>query len=138
CSEETQIVRSYRTTQASRPRIARSRETLTPHCRRERSYSMTRRDDGSGAAERPPILISRRQLIHRTVGLGLALTASAPFLERIEAAAAASEVETSSTTLNILTWETYDNQPWLDQFKKKTGITVHATNVGSPAEMFAK
>ena len=44
----------------------------------------------------------------------------------------------ASQTLNILTWETYDNQPWLNEFKKKTGITVHATNVGSPAEMFAK
>jgi spermidine/putrescine-binding protein len=41
-------------------------------------------------------------------------------------------------TLNLLTWEGYHEQPWLDEFTKETGIKVNATNVGSPAEMFAK
>jgi spermidine/putrescine-binding protein len=41
-------------------------------------------------------------------------------------------------TLNVLTWETYHNKPWLDEFTKATGIKVNAVNVGSPAEMFAK
>jgi spermidine/putrescine-binding protein len=44
----------------------------------------------------------------------------------------------SDATLNVLTWETYHEQPWLDEFTKDTGIKVNATNVGSPDEMFAK
>jgi spermidine/putrescine-binding protein len=44
----------------------------------------------------------------------------------------------SAKSLNILTWETYHDKKWLDEFKKKTGIEVKATNVGSPAEMFSK
>ena len=37
-------------------------------------------------------------------------------------------------SLNIMTWETYHDQAYLDEFKKQTGIEVKATNVGSPAE----
>src|ERR1700730_15743588 len=93
--------------------------------------------------DRPPIYLSRRSLIHRTVGLALGATALEPLIRAAEANAgvnSARRVSASqaSQTLNILTWETYDNQPWLDEFKKKTGITVSATKVGSPAEMFAK
>ncbi|MDT5053957.1 MAG: spermidine/putrescine transport system substrate-binding protein [Mycobacterium sp.] len=44
----------------------------------------------------------------------------------------------SDATLNVVTWETYHEQPWLDVFTKDTGIKVNATNVGSPDEMFAK
>ena len=44
----------------------------------------------------------------------------------------------SAKSLNILTWETYHDKKWLDEFKKQTGIEVKATNVGSPAEMFSK
>jgi spermidine/putrescine transport system substrate-binding protein len=41
-------------------------------------------------------------------------------------------------TLNILTWETYHDPAWLDEFAKETGIKVNAVNVGSADEMFAK
>lgn len=41
-------------------------------------------------------------------------------------------------TLNILTWQGYHEQPWLDEFAKETGIKVNAVNVGSPDEMYAK
>lgn len=41
-------------------------------------------------------------------------------------------------TLNILTWATYDEPEWLKEFEDETGIKVTATNVASPAEMFAK
>jgi spermidine/putrescine-binding protein len=44
----------------------------------------------------------------------------------------------SGETINLLTWETYDEPEWLEEFEKETGITVHSTNVGSPAEMFSK
>jgi spermidine/putrescine-binding protein len=100
--------------------------------------------DGRGAhADTEPIYFSRRSLIHRAVGIGLGATALEPLMRAASAAAATAgdariSAGEASQTLNILTWETYDNQPWLDQFKKKTGITVKATNVGSPAEMFAK
>jgi spermidine/putrescine-binding protein len=110
-------------------------------------------DDGGGSPmnERPfavtpegePIRLSRRALIHRTVGLGFGV-AAAPLLAACGSSSSGSSSASSGSTsvsgqsLNILTWETYDNQPWLDEFKSKTGITVNATNVGSPAEMFAK
>jgi spermidine/putrescine-binding protein len=41
-------------------------------------------------------------------------------------------------TLNILTWQGYHEQTWLDEFTEETGIKVNAVNVGSPDEMFAK
>lgn len=41
-------------------------------------------------------------------------------------------------TLNVLTWETYHDTAWLDEFTKETGIKVNAVNVASPDEMFAK
>jgi spermidine/putrescine-binding protein len=41
-------------------------------------------------------------------------------------------------TINVLTWQTYDEAPWLKEFEKETGIKVNAANVGSPAEMFSK
>jgi spermidine/putrescine-binding protein len=91
----------------------------------------------------PPIYISRRSLIHQAFGLGLGLTVAGPLVRAASASAGVAKAQRisameASQTLNILTWETYDNQPWLNEFKKKTGITIHATNVGSPAEMFAK
>jgi spermidine/putrescine-binding protein len=45
---------------------------------------------------------------------------------------------TDSNTLNVLTWQGYHEQEWLDAFTKETGIKVNAVNVGSPDEMFAK
>ena len=44
----------------------------------------------------------------------------------------------ASDTLNLLTWQGYHEQPWLDEFAEETGIKVNAVNVGSPDEMFAK
>ena len=41
-------------------------------------------------------------------------------------------------TLNVLSWETYHDPAWLDEFTKETGIKVNVVNVGSPDEMFAK
>lgn len=43
-----------------------------------------------------------------------------------------------TNTLNVLTWETYHDPAWLDEFAKETGIKVNAVNVGSADEMFAK
>ena len=44
----------------------------------------------------------------------------------------------SGETINLLTWETYDEPEWLKEFEEESGIKVNSTNVGSPAEMFSK
>jgi len=46
--------------------------------------------------------------------------------------------EGKATKLNVLTWETYHDQAWLEEFTKETGIEVNAVNAGSADEMFAK
>jgi spermidine/putrescine transport system substrate-binding protein len=53
-------------------------------------------------------------------------------------AASSGSSGSGAKNLKVLTWETYHDKAWLDEFKQKTGIKVEATNVGSPAEMFAK
>jgi spermidine/putrescine-binding protein len=55
-----------------------------------------------------------------------------------ETAASGEEGSASGETLNVLTWEGYDEPEWLKEFEGETGIKVNATNVGSPAEMFSK
>jgi spermidine/putrescine-binding protein len=44
----------------------------------------------------------------------------------------------SSDEINVLSWEGYQAPAWVKEFTDKTGIKVNITNVGSPAEMFAK
>ncbi len=46
--------------------------------------------------------------------------------------------EASGGSLNILSWDGYDEPEWLNQFENETGISVTSTSVGSPAEMFSK
>ncbi len=41
-------------------------------------------------------------------------------------------------TINLLTYETYHDPAWLDEFTQATGIKVNATTVGAPPELFAK
>lgn len=54
------------------------------------------------------------------------------------AASGATDSGATCDTLNVLSWETYHDQAWLDEFKAETGITVNVVNVGSADEMFAK
>jgi spermidine/putrescine-binding protein len=51
---------------------------------------------------------------------------------------AASGESGSGESLNVLTWDGYDEPEWLEEFERESGIKVNATNVGSPAEMFSK
>ena len=46
--------------------------------------------------------------------------------------------EASGESLNILSWDGYDEPEWLEQFEEESGISVTSTSVGSPAEMFSK
>jgi spermidine/putrescine transport system substrate-binding protein len=84
--------------------------------------------------------ITRRALLQRAAGAS-ALVAAGGVLSACGGSGSSSSGGgggSGAKSLNILTWETYDDAPWLSEFKNKTGITVNATNVGSPAEMFAK
>jgi spermidine/putrescine-binding protein len=56
----------------------------------------------------------------------------------VVAACGGSSSSSDPNTLNVLTWETYHDTAWLDEFTKETGIKVNAVNVGSADEMFAK
>lgn len=40
--------------------------------------------------------------------------------------------------ISILTWDGYHAQEWVDEWTAETGVAVNVTNIGSPAEMFAK
>ena len=85
---------------------------------------------------------TRKRLLQQAAGATLGASGIAALVAREAAASPTSRKRISeseaSQTINMLTWQGYHEQPWLNQFKKKTGITVNAVNVGSPAEMFAK
>jgi|GEM_PF-623928 len=55
-----------------------------------------------------------------------------------EANSEAASTSGSGETLNVLSWETYDEPEWISEFEEKTGVKVNVSNVGSPAEMFSK
>ena len=42
------------------------------------------------------------------------------------------------STINVLSWQTYHDPPWVRQFEKKTGTTVNVQYIGSVAEGVAK
>jgi spermidine/putrescine-binding protein len=91
--------------------------------------------------------LTRRRFLQRTAGVGLGLSAAALLAAcgggddgGGEAEPAASGEEGgggggSADTLNILSWEGYHQQEWLDEWTAQSGIAVNVTNVGSPAEM---
>jgi len=85
---------------------------------------------------------TRKRLLQQAAGATLSASALAALLAREAAAAPAGgkriSASEASQTINLLTWQGYHEQTWLNQFTKKTGIKVNAVNVGSPAEMFAK
>jgi len=85
---------------------------------------------------------TRKRLLQQAAGATLGASSMAALLAREAAAAQAGgkrmSASEASQTINVLTWQGYHEQPWLNQFTKKTGIKVNAVNVGSPAEMFAK
>jgi spermidine/putrescine-binding protein len=88
-----------------------------------------------------PRRLSRRAMLYQMGGAGVVL-ASSPLVSRLEKrfrlTSDASAATRSATTLNILTWQGYQDPKWLAEFKAKTGITVNQESVGAPAEMFAK
>jgi spermidine/putrescine-binding protein len=49
-----------------------------------------------------------------------------------------SEGASDADTLNVLSWESYHDPAWVEEFTEETGIKVNIVNVGSPDEMFSK
>jgi spermidine/putrescine transport system substrate-binding protein len=83
-------------------------------------------------------LMSRR----RAMGVGLALGGAA-FLAACSSSdnttsTQSTEIQTDTGKITILTWETYQDTPWLDEYKTQSGVQVDAITVGSGDEMFAK
>ncbi len=81
-------------------------------------------DGGSGG-------LSRRDLLQRAGAAGLVL--SLPAL-----GAGVARAATAASTINMLTWETYHDDPWLKQAQKDTGLKFNAVRAGSVDEVFAK
>jgi spermidine/putrescine-binding protein len=81
---------------------------------------------------------SDRTLTRRSLLKGVAAAAGAVGASNLLASCGGGDSAGDPQSLNVLTWQTYHNRPWLDEFTKQTGIEVNAVNVGSPAEMFAK
>jgi spermidine/putrescine transport system substrate-binding protein len=114
------------------------------------------KEDQRGSRRRPsslPLSLRWGSLLALLAVAGLLLAAcggggsssSSSGGETGSAAGAESESESESAsssgsgeTINVLTWETYDEPEWIQEFEQETGIKVNATNVGSPAEMFSK
>ena len=40
--------------------------------------------------------------------------------------------------ITIMTWETYNDDPWLEEYQSKSGVKVNAIRIGSNDETFAK
>jgi spermidine/putrescine-binding protein len=90
-------------------------------------------NDRSGAAGFSPL--TRRAILRKGAGIG-ALAVVGPGL--LAACGDGDEGSSDADTLNVLTWQGYHLTPWLEEFGDKTGITVKASNVSSPAEAFSK
>ena len=75
--------------------------------------------------------LSRRELLQRSAVAGLAL--SVPAL-----GAGVARGATASGSINILTWETYHDDPWLKQASKDLGLKFNVVRAGSVDELYAK
>jgi spermidine/putrescine-binding protein len=87
--------------------------------------------------------LSRRQILQRGAVLGAGAVVGPAVLSACGNSDSGSSTSAgggggTSDELNILTWEGYHQEPWLADYKGQSGVTVNVTNVGSPAEMFAK
>ena len=86
--------------------------------------------------------LSRRRFLGLAAGVGgaVALSACGGSSSTGPSSAggdsAAPQADTGKITL--LTWETYQDQPWLREYQKKSGVSVTAVTVGSGDEMFAR
>jgi spermidine/putrescine transport system substrate-binding protein len=86
---------------------------------------------------------SLRLTRRRALGLGLgvggaALLGACSSPGDDEPAAQSTALREDTGTITVLTWETYHDQPWLDEYASSTGVRVEAIAAGSGDEMFAR
>lgn len=81
---------------------------------------------------------SWRRTLSALTALGMTAVLAACGSSSSAGSSSSGSAAAGDTTLNVLSWETYHDQAWLDEFTKSTGIKVNVVNVGSPDEMFAK
>jgi spermidine/putrescine transport system substrate-binding protein len=74
-------------------------------------------------------LTTRRRLLQSGAAIGSLAAGSALLPPRAYAA---------KEEITIYTWETYQDDPWLEEYRKKTGVKVNAIVTGSSDEMYAK
>jgi spermidine/putrescine-binding protein len=72
------------------------------------------------------------------LGLLLVLALSAAISARSTASPNGASTCGKGQTINVLSWQTYHDLPWVQQFEKKTGIKVRVQDMGSVAEGLAK
>jgi spermidine/putrescine transport system substrate-binding protein len=72
---------------------------------------------------------SRRRFLSNTAA-GAAAVLAAPYVIR--------PTQAADEEITLLTWETYSEDPWLEEFSKANNIKVTAVRSGSVDEMFAK
>ncbi len=65
-------------------------------------------------------------------------TAAAAGSDTTAAAGGGSCADSEVDAINLLTWDGYHAQEWVDEWTEVTGVDVTVTNIGAPAEMFAK
>jgi spermidine/putrescine-binding protein len=98
-------------------------------------------DSRNQASPQNQDLLTRRRALQRGAAFG-ALAAIGPGVLAACGGSSSSSTSSdgggSSDSLNVLTWEGYHDTAWLEEYADKTGVTVKASNVSSPAEAFAK
>ena len=83
--------------------------------------------------------IPRRRVLSTGLGLGgAAVLAACGGSTGDTSASTSTALKKDTGKITLLTWETYDDKPWLDAYRKSTGVDVEAITVGSGDEMFAK
>ena len=107
-------------------------------------------DEDTSGQERPAAEgVSRRQIIKGGLFGGAALIGLPAILDACssDSSSTASTAPSSSggapgsfssDTLNLFTWSSYDDPPWIKEYEQSRGVTVNVQYIGSVPEGFAK
>jgi spermidine/putrescine transport system substrate-binding protein len=81
--------------------------------------------------------LSRRGFLAGATALGGAMVlASCSSVDK--PTAATTDLQPSTGEVTLLTWETYHDKAWLDEYRNTAGVQINSITVGSGDEMFAK
>jgi spermidine/putrescine transport system substrate-binding protein len=81
--------------------------------------------------------LSRRRILGAGLALGGAALLAACSSEQ-KTSAQSTDLQADTGTVTLMTWETYHDKPWLDEYTAHSNVTVNSIIVGSGDEMFAK